>query len=136
MMQRKAITRPFTRLCPDAIIGPGRAINRFMPTENRHHFIRGILKEYSVEYGAICKGKYGLELVEGIAPRPAPGESSRFYSTASAPASHLGAVLHEFFERQADARAEEIALICADERMTYGELERQANQLGMFLRNC
>ena len=39
------------------------------------------------------------------------------------------------FEQQAEARPDDIALVCADQRMTYGELERRANQLARFLRS-
>ena len=43
-------------------------------------------------------------------------------------------LLHELFEQQADVHPESIALVCGEQRMTYGELERQANQLARFLR--
>jgi non-ribosomal peptide synthetase-like protein len=43
-------------------------------------------------------------------------------------------LLHELFERQADARPEAPALLCAGARMSYGELERRANQLARLLR--
>jgi non-ribosomal peptide synthetase-like protein len=44
-------------------------------------------------------------------------------------------LLHELFEQQAEARADKIALVCGGEQMTYGELERRANQLARFLRS-
>ena len=44
-------------------------------------------------------------------------------------------MLHELFEQQAEARPDDIALVCGDQRMTYGELERRANQLARFLRS-
>jgi len=43
-------------------------------------------------------------------------------------------LLHELFERQADARPDATALLCAGARMTYGELERRSNQLARLLR--
>ncbi|MGD1086303.1 MAG: Pls/PosA family non-ribosomal peptide synthetase [Verrucomicrobiota bacterium] len=43
-------------------------------------------------------------------------------------------LLHELFERQADARPEAVALICGEARMTYGELEGRANRLAHHLR--
>lgn len=43
-------------------------------------------------------------------------------------------MLHELFEQQAEARADQTALVCGDEGMTYVELERRANQLARFLR--
>src|SRR5690242_18833671 len=43
-------------------------------------------------------------------------------------------LLHELFERQAEARAGEVALVFGEERMTYGELDRRANQLARVLR--
>ena len=44
-------------------------------------------------------------------------------------------MLHELFERQADVSTGKIALACGDERITYSELERRANQLARFLRS-
>ena len=44
-------------------------------------------------------------------------------------------LLHELFEHQAEASADQIALVCGGERMTYGELERRANQLARYLRS-
>ncbi len=43
-------------------------------------------------------------------------------------------LLHELFERQADARPEATALLCAGARMSYGELEGRSNQLARLLR--
>ncbi len=45
-----------------------------------------------------------------------------------------GELLHELFERQADARPGHIALACDTARMAYGELEQKANQLARHLR--
>ena len=44
-------------------------------------------------------------------------------------------LLHELFEHQADSRADADALVCWNERMTYGELEKRANQLAYHLRS-
>ena len=55
-------------------------------------------------------------------------------SFISAPELLEPALLHELFERQADARPGQIALECSGARMTYGELERRANQLARLLR--
>jgi non-ribosomal peptide synthetase-like protein len=44
-------------------------------------------------------------------------------------------LLHELFEQQASARAGSVALVCAGQEMTYGELDRRANQLARFLRH-
>ncbi|MGO8929448.1 MAG: Pls/PosA family non-ribosomal peptide synthetase [Limisphaerales bacterium] len=44
-------------------------------------------------------------------------------------------MLHELFEQQAEVRTDKIALACGDERLTYGELERRANQLARLLRS-
>jgi non-ribosomal peptide synthetase-like protein len=43
-------------------------------------------------------------------------------------------LLHELFESQADASPQATALLCADARMSYGELERRSNQLAWSLR--
>jgi amino acid adenylation domain-containing protein len=42
--------------------------------------------------------------------------------------------VHYLFEAVASARAEEVALICGEHSITYGELNRRANQLGHYLR--
>src|SRR5258708_4611414 len=42
-------------------------------------------------------------------------------------------LLHEFFERQAELRPGQGALLCDGKEMAYAELERQANQLAAFL---
>ena len=42
--------------------------------------------------------------------------------------------LHDLFERQAELHPENIALICAGERMTYAQVEQRANQLARHLR--
>jgi non-ribosomal peptide synthetase-like protein len=44
-------------------------------------------------------------------------------------------LLHELFEHQADSRADADALVCRNERMTYGDLEKRANQLAYHLRS-
>ncbi|WP_069108566.1 Pls/PosA family non-ribosomal peptide synthetase [Fortiea contorta] len=43
--------------------------------------------------------------------------------------------LHHFFEAQAEMFPENIALICAEQSLTYRELEHQSNQLALFLRS-
>jgi non-ribosomal peptide synthetase-like protein len=52
------------------------------------------------------------------------------------PAEEAGrfSLLHEFFEAQVDARPEAIALIVEGRRITYGEIEQQANRLARYLR--
>src|SRR5262245_13617362 len=41
---------------------------------------------------------------------------------------------HELFAQQARQRPDGIALVCGDEQVSYGELERRSNQLGHHLR--
>jgi hypothetical protein len=55
-------------------------------------------------------------------------------SPVAAPELVRAELLHQIFEAQADLRGEEIALMCGDERMSYGELEQKANQLARWLR--
>src|SRR6266446_4637130 len=43
-------------------------------------------------------------------------------------------LLHQLFERQAEAHPNHIALVCVGEQLTYGELERRANQFARLLR--
>jgi amino acid adenylation domain-containing protein/non-ribosomal peptide synthase protein (TIGR01720 family) len=45
-----------------------------------------------------------------------------------------GQCVHELFERQAAQAPEQTAVICASERLSYGELNRRANQLAHALR--
>src|SRR5713101_5848139 len=44
-------------------------------------------------------------------------------------------VLHEIFERQADANAEAVAVVFGQEQATYAELEGRANRLARTLRS-
>ena len=44
-------------------------------------------------------------------------------------------LLHELFEHQADSRSDAVALVFGNERMTYAELEKRANQLAYHLRS-
>jgi non-ribosomal peptide synthetase-like protein len=41
--------------------------------------------------------------------------------------------LHNYFEQQAAQQPQQIALVCNDQQMTYGELEQRANQLAHHL---
>ena len=43
--------------------------------------------------------------------------------------------IHELFEREAERRPEAVALVCRGEQVSYGELERRANQLAQHLRS-
>ena len=45
-------------------------------------------------------------------------------------------MLHQLFERQAQASEGKTAVACAGRQMTYGQLEGRANQLAWFLRRC
>jgi amino acid adenylation domain-containing protein len=45
-----------------------------------------------------------------------------------------GKCLHQLFERQVRIAPETLAVICENERLTYGELDRRANQLAHHLR--
>ncbi len=42
--------------------------------------------------------------------------------------------IHQLFEEQARARPDAVAVVCGDERVTYGELDRRANRLAHHLR--
>jgi amino acid adenylation domain-containing protein len=43
-------------------------------------------------------------------------------------------VAHQLFEAQAERTPDELAVMCGDERLTYSELNRRANQLAHYLR--
>ena len=45
-----------------------------------------------------------------------------------------GALLHQLFEAQAENRSHAVALTCAHEQITYGELNKRTNQLAHYLR--
>jgi non-ribosomal peptide synthetase-like protein len=57
-----------------------------------------------------------------LLPRRRPAEESGRFS-----------LLHEFFEAQADKRPEAVALVDKGRRITYSEIEQQANRLARFL---
>lgn len=63
---------------------------------------------------------------------------SRFGSDAS-PEDSIGAAkndcFHQLFEQQAAARPDGLAIVCNGEKLTYGELNRRANQLAWHLRS-
>jgi non-ribosomal peptide synthetase-like protein len=48
-------------------------------------------------------------------------------------AIHAAALLHTYFEKQAYHHPDQIALVCNDQQMSYGELEQQSNQLAHYL---
>src|SRR4030095_14445801 len=50
---------------------------------------------------------------------------------ARSPASRC---VHELFEEQAAKRPDVVAVLCEEEEVTYGELDRRANQLARYLR--
>src|SRR3974390_3170457 len=54
-------------------------------------------------------------------------------SVEGAPRAGLGCP-HELFERQADARAEAVALVCGRLSLSYSDLELRANRLANYLR--
>ncbi len=56
-------------------------------------------------------------------PRTSPAEEAGRFN-----------LLHEFFEAQADARPQAIALVIEGRRITYSELEEEANRLARYLR--
>jgi non-ribosomal peptide synthetase-like protein len=51
----------------------------------------------------------------------------------SNPGIAAATLLHHYFEKQAVMRPDQIALICQDRQMTYGELEERSNQLAHYL---
>src|SRR5438132_12502668 len=50
--------------------------------------------------------------------------------------SKEGDLLHHFFEREAAATPDQIALLCSDKAMTYGQLERAANRVATSLQEA
>lgn len=59
---------------------------------------------------------------------PLPGRN------LSAPANSLQLCIHEIFERQAGASANALAVTAGENRLTYGELNKKANQLARRLK--
>lgn len=54
----------------------------------------------------------------------------------TAPACTGETCVHALFEGQADMSPDEVALISGERRLTYAELDRQANQVANHLRDC
>jgi amino acid adenylation domain-containing protein len=66
--------------------------------------------------------------------RPAEREQLLAMNHRAEVAYEKGKYLAELFEEQAARTPEAIAVVCQDERVTYGELNRRANQLAWHLR--
>jgi amino acid adenylation domain-containing protein len=47
----------------------------------------------------------------------------------------MNCCIHQLFEQQALRQPESVAVVCRDEQLSYGELNRRSNQLARFLRN-
>ncbi|HEV8638525.1 MAG TPA: amino acid adenylation domain-containing protein [Chloroflexota bacterium] len=76
---------------------------------------------------------------QGVAVLPllSPSERHRllYEWTATAGVPDQGACIHELFEAQAARRPDAVALVCDEQELSYGELDRRANQLGSHLRS-
>jgi amino acid adenylation domain-containing protein/thioester reductase-like protein len=69
-----------------------------------------------------------LPVLTGAAQRQVLNE---FNETSVAHATNP--LLHELFEEQARQRPDEVAVVCGPHQLTYGELDRRANQLAQVL---
>ena len=64
-----------------------------------------------------------------------PGEKHRLLSEWNNTATdHAHKCIHEIFEDYAERQPDKIALVCGDRRLTYRELNEQANQMAHYLR--
>src|SRR5204863_7603736 len=72
-----------------------------------------------------------------LAELPMLSDSERAWLRERSPeiAPPPGRCLHELFEAHAERRAEGIAVVCGDERVTYADLNRRANRLARRLRD-
>jgi amino acid adenylation domain-containing protein len=57
------------------------------------------------------------------------------WNDTAAPVPTVGS-LHQVVEVQVDRTPEAVALVCGEDRLTYRELNRRANQLAHYLRTC
>lgn len=62
-------------------------------------------------------------------------EQKEIYSNSKAKGNFISnTLIHELFERHAEIRPNEIAVVCGDENITYRELNNKANQIAHYLR--
>src|SRR5208283_999579 len=88
------------------------------------------LSRERIELSAVNAGRPpGAAL--GTLEEPCPGPSAAGLFTGVGGAG----LLHHFFERQAEARPDAVAVACAGQQMTYGQLEHRSNQLAHWLRS-
>ncbi|HSU56098.1 MAG TPA: AMP-binding protein, partial [Candidatus Dormibacteraeota bacterium] len=68
-------------------------------------------------------------------PRDAVSGANPLIFKAAPQTDFSGGFLNQFFELQADASPQRIALSCCGKEMSYGELESRANRVAQWLRN-
>ena len=84
-----------------------------------------------------------LDLLAAVAANPqqrlstvrlgSPEESEQLIAYNDRPESSAEYCVHELFERQVELSSEEVAVVCGERQLTYGELNRRANQLAAYL---
>lgn len=82
--------------------------------------------------GAASSVQGGKKIVTLVTGSPAVSEPSHAFDEVDGDLIRVE-LLHELFERQADARPQQIAVICGEGRLTYDQLDRAANRLARRL---
>ncbi len=90
--------------------------------------VEGMLEHYRVLVeSALAEPERGIEEL----PLMSQKEQCRFLHefNPETAAQHGTLRIHDFFEQQATKSPDAIALVCGEERMSYGDLNRRANQI-------
>ena len=98
---------------------------------NTDLFDDGTIKQMLEHFGVLLQGAVAdPEQAIDELPLMGPEEKHRLlYTFNPEPAAFSGLRIHDFFEQQVVTSPDSVALICGEERLSYGDMNRRANQI-------